>query len=410
MPGAGARGDVQGAAAAARDERRALVVILGGVVAALHVGKLPSAVTALQAALDLTLVQAGFLLSLVQFAGMSAGLAFGALADALGLRRAMVLGLVVLAAASGAGGAAQDAASLMVLRAVEGFGFLLVVLPAPPLVRRLVPPARLARALGVWGAYMPLATALALLSGPLVIAALGWRGWWWLLALVTAAMAGVLARSVPAAAAPAHPAAAAVAWRQRVRQTLAAPGPWFVAMTFAMYSAQWLGVIGFLPTIYEQAGVVAAASGVLSAVAAAANIVGNVAAGRLLHGGASPIRLLCLGFAGMGVAAAITFTAAPLPAALRYVAVLAFSSVGGLIPATLFALAMRVAPGEHTLAATVGWMQQWSALGQFCSPPLVAWLAGLAGGWHWTGYAIGGFAAAGLLASLGVARVLARRA
>lgn len=408
MPAAGARGDVQGATAAARDERRARVVMLGGVVAALHVGKLPSAVTALQAALDLTLVQAGFLLSLVQFAGMSAGLAFGALADALGLRRAMLLGLVVLAAASGAGGAARDATSLMALRAVEGFGFLLVVLPAPPLVRRLVAPARLARALGVWGAYMPLATALALLSGPLVIGAVGWRGWWWLLALVTAAMAGVLARSVPAAAVAA-PAAAAMPWRQRVRQTLAAPGPWLVALTFAMYSAQWLGVIGFLPTIYEHAGVAAAASGVLSAVAAAANIVGNVAAGRLLHGGASPIRLLCLGFAGMGVAAAITFTAAPLPAALRYAAVLAFSSVGGLIPATLFALAMRVAPGEHTLAATVGWMQQWSALGQFCSPPLVAWLAGLAGGWHWTGHAIGGFAAAGLLASLGVGRVLSRR-
>jgi len=74
------------------------LVVLAGVCAALHVGKLPPAITALQAALGLTLVQAGFLLSLVQLAGMSAGVAFGALADALGDKRSMVLGLLVLAA------------------------------------------------------------------------------------------------------------------------------------------------------------------------------------------------------------------------------------------------------------------------------------------------------------------------
>ena len=65
------------------------------------------------------------------------------------------------------------------LRVLEGLGFLLVVLPAPGLVRQLVAPGRVSLMLGVWGAYMPLATALALLTGPLFIALLGWRGWWW---------------------------------------------------------------------------------------------------------------------------------------------------------------------------------------------------------------------------------------
>ena len=54
----------------------------------------------------------------------------------------------------------------MVLRAAEGFGFLLVVLPAPGLVRSLVEPQRVSAMIGLWGAYMPLATALALLIGP----------------------------------------------------------------------------------------------------------------------------------------------------------------------------------------------------------------------------------------------------
>ena len=75
----------------------ALVVILAGVSAALHVGKLPPAIPTLQQALGLSLLQAAFLLSMVQGAGMCAGVAFGALADALGLKRSMLIGLMLIA-------------------------------------------------------------------------------------------------------------------------------------------------------------------------------------------------------------------------------------------------------------------------------------------------------------------------
>jgi MFS transporter, CP family, cyanate transporter len=51
----------------------ALVVVLGGVSAALHVGKLAPALPVLSQSLHLTLVQGGFLLSLVQLAGMTLG-------------------------------------------------------------------------------------------------------------------------------------------------------------------------------------------------------------------------------------------------------------------------------------------------------------------------------------------------
>ena len=354
--------------------RAALIVIAAGVCAALHVGKLPPAITALQAALGLSLVQAGFLLSLVQLAGMSLGVAFGVLADGLGLRRSLLLGLAVLTLASALGGAADGAAMLMVLRAAEGFGFLLVVLPAPGLVRLLVPPARLARAMGLWGAYMPLGTATALLLGPLLIDWLGWRAWWWALAALTAAMALVVLRAVPVPATGPRPATP-LPWSQRLRHTLSAPGPWLLALTFACYSGQWLAVVGFLPTIYREAGFAAALTGVLTAAAAAANMVGNIGSGRLLHRGVPAPRLLAIGFVTMALGAALAFAELGLPAWLRYAAVLAFSAVGGLIPGTLFALVVRAAPGEHTLSSTVGWIQQWSAFGQFAGPPAVAWLA-----------------------------------
>jgi CP family cyanate transporter-like MFS transporter len=410
---AGTLGRRMSSSAHADSRRRfdpALVVILAGVAAALHVGKLPPAIPALQQALGLSLLQAAFLLSMVQGAGMCAGVAFGALADALGLKRSMLLGLVVLAAASTLGGTSEHVALLLALRAAEGFGFLLVVLPAPGLVRQLVAPGRVSLMLGAWGAYMPLATACALLIGPLWIGALGWRSWWWLLAAVTALAALWLARAVPQLQATAPPSAQREQphWASRLHQTLSSRGPWLTATSFAVYSGQWLAVIGFLPSIYTEAGVSGAATGVLTALAAAVNMIGNIGSGRLLHRGAKPTTLLVSGFIAMALATALAFAGAHgegVHPALRYVAVLAFSAIGGVIPGTLFALAVRVAPSEHTLSTTVGWMQQWSAFGQFVGPPLVAWVAGAAGGWHYTWLVTGACSLIGLMLAAFIARL-----
>ena len=155
------------------------VIVFAGVCAALHVGKLPPALPVLQDALGITLVQAGFLLSAVQVASMTLGLAVGLSADSLGLRRSMLVGLALLSVASISGGFVADASGLLFLRALEGLGFLLVVMPAPALIRRTVDASQLSGRMGWWGTYMPTGSALALLLGPWVIAGLNWSAWRW---------------------------------------------------------------------------------------------------------------------------------------------------------------------------------------------------------------------------------------
>ena len=374
----------------------AFIVIIAGMVAALHIGKIPPAIPVLRDALGVSLVEAGFLLSMVQMAGMLGGVFIGLAADGFGLRRSMLLGQLVLASASLAGAWATQPAELLVLRALEGLGFLLVVLPVPSLIRQLVPPSRLALHLGLWGTYMATGTSLVLAGGPVLMAVVGWQGLWVILAVVSLAVAGWLLRRVPSDAARRAAAAAATAsanaaaparvqWSARLRDTLTNWGPWRVAIIFSMYSSQWLAVIGFLPSIYAQAGLSGQVAGLLTAFACLVNVTGNVAAGRLLHRGVCARHLLYAGFVAMGLTAFVAFS--PLTAeapVVRYLAVVIFSAVGGLIPATLFALAVHVAPNEHTVSTTVGWMQQCSSTGQFLGPPLVAWVAGVAGGWQWT--------------------------
>ncbi len=376
-------------------------VLLGGVSGALHLGKLPPAVPALQASLGIGLVEAGFLLSLVQVASMTLGLIAGLAADTIGLRRSMLTGLVVLTVASllgglvgsGSGGSGAHAVQwLLVLRAVEGIGFLLTVMPGPGLIRALTPPGADKAALGLWGAYMPLGVAFALLVGPALIAWGGWPDWWWALSVVSAVAALWLRLAVPAdRLRPAATGNAAGAWSSRLRATVGARAPWLIALTFAVYSAQWMAVIGFLPAIYAGAGVPAGWNAVLTALAAAMNIVGNIAGGRWLQRGVAPERLLQWGFLTMALGGVAAFAQAgqgaealSLPPVLRYVAVCAFSLGGGMVPATLFLLGVRFAPGPTTVSTTVGLMQQASSLGQFLAPPAVAWVAHRVGGWHWT--------------------------
>jgi CP family cyanate transporter-like MFS transporter len=364
------------------------VIVAAGVCAALHVGKLPPALPVLQEALHISLVQAGFLLSAVQMASMTLGLAVGLSADGLGLRRSMLVGLGLLCIASLSGGFVLDASSLLALRALEGLGFLLVVMPAPALIRRTVHATQLSARMGWWGTYMPTGSALALLLGPWVIAGLNWSAWWWLLGTV-AGLAGVAVWWCVPDVQPPAPAHAKVheAWSKRLKLTLQSPGPWLVSLSFAVYSSQWLAVVGFLPTVYAQLGLTAGMAGALSACVALANVSGNVVSGRLLQRGWPAQRLLFIGFATMtlgAIGAYAVWQGEGLPTALRFACVVMFSAVGGLIPGTLFSCALHLAPSEGTVSTTVGYMQQLSALGQFAGPPLVAWVAASVGGWQWT--------------------------
>jgi predicted MFS family arabinose efflux permease len=337
---------------------------------------------------------------------MALGLATGLMADGFGLRRSMLTGLLLLSASSLAGGFAESATPLLLLRALEGLGFLLVSMPAPSLIRHLVEPARMSAVLGVWGAYMPLGTALALLVGPWVLALAGWQVWWWALAGLSLLLALAVWWLVPPKPAQ-MPTDAGPGWPARLRLTLGHSGPWLVALSFAAYSGQWLSVIGFLPSIYAQAGIAGATAGVLSALAAAVNIIGNVLAGRRLQrGGQAPV-LLAGGFSAMAVGSLLAF-AGPESPVLRFAAVLLFSSLGGMVPSTLFNLAVRLAPAPNTVSATVGMAQQCSSLGQFVGPPLVAWAATRSGGWQSTGWVTAGSSLLGLVLAWCVHRRLRR--
>ena len=363
----------------------AVLVVLAGIVAAMHVGKVAPAIPILRAQLDVSLVQAGWLLSLSQMAGMLTAVFVGMFADGFGLRRSVLWGLVLLGLLSGLAGLTTSAPQLLLMRAIEGAAILMVIVPAPALLRSLVDPDRLSTAMGFWGTFMPTGTATALLLGPVLMAHFGWATWWETLGAIALLMALLFNMGVPRVAVAVAGARPPAANLQRLRLVWRTPQVWRVALAFACYSGQWLVIIGFLPTLLQTGGMSAGLAGTIAAIASAVNIVGNIAGGRLLQKGVPSQRVLGIAFATMAAGAFVVFgTPSDTPLIVKLVAVLMFSGVGGMIPGSLFSLAVRAAPTEDTASTALGWTTQMSLLGQFSMPPIAAALASAHGGWGLT--------------------------
>src|SRR4051812_35573817 len=103
----------------------------------------------------------------------------GRLADLLGRRRLFVIGLILFAAASLAGGLAQSEGWLIAARAVQGLGAALLSPAALSLLTVIFAEgAERNRALGVWGAVAGSGGAAGVLLGGMLTQ---WAGWEWVL-------------------------------------------------------------------------------------------------------------------------------------------------------------------------------------------------------------------------------------
>ena len=390
---------------------RVALIFVVGVVAGFELGKVPIALPTLTRDFGLSLVQGGMLLGMFQVASMAVGVVAGMLADRFGQRRVMITGLLVAAAASAAGALAGTTASLLFWRAVESAGFMAIVLPGPALLARAVEPRRLRATMGLWACYMPTGMGLALLVGPLLLSAAGWRALWWLMAIAPLILALLVHRfldtdSRPAARTAEASSTAEVSNRRSlelVARTLRSPGAWLLAVAFGCYAGQWMSVMGFLPTFYATEGIAPAMAGLLTAIGALINVTGNFSSGLLLQRGVPAGRLVLIASLTMLGCAWVLFGSS-LPFAVRYVALLAFSAIGGLIPGTLFALTHRFAPAPAAISTTTGLMQQGSSAGQFLMPPAVALVVSHTNGWSSAWLATGTLA----LVNVGLALVLLR--
>ena len=340
-----------------------LAIVGAGVVAALQVGKVIIAAPLLRKDMGLDLASIGALAAVFSILGLVGGIAAGGVINRYGARRMLLAGLAATAVGSVMGAMATAYGVLLASRVVEGLGFLMITVAGPAALQRMVSASTRDFAFALWSCYMPAGMAIAMLASQ---AFSGWQAYWW-----CAGAAVLVAMACVAALAPANPGGASLSWRglrQDTADTMGAPGPRLLALSFTLYSLMFFALFTFLPVLLtEQLGLPLATAGLYSAIASAANVVGNLGAGVLLARGWRRSTLIACASLTMGAVALLIFRSV-LPAMPTFLLCVLFSAVGGLIPATLLGTAPLLAPRPALTPASVGLVMQGSGLGQVIGP------------------------------------------
>ena len=388
-----------------------LLLVGAGVVAAFQVGKAPPMLLSIRSEFGMSLFLAGWILSIFNVIGFLLGSMAGAVADAFGHRRLLLIGFLLQALGSLAGSFATGASFLLTTRAVEGLGFLFTVVAAPAMVARVTAPKDIRLSLSMWSCFLPAGASLIMLFVPLVNLNLDWRELWQINAVILVAYALWVMRGTARLAGRAAGPKKRMGrvWRD-LRLTVTSAGPVLLAAIFTTYALQWLCVMGFLPSLLvEEYGLSAGRASVFTAIMVAMNVPGNLMGGWLLHRGFQRWKLIAFASAVMGLCSLAVYSQG-LPFGARYAACLLFSLIGGLLPASALGGAPVYAPTPQQLATTNGLIMQGGQFGQVIGPPALALIVSLGGGWQSAPWLLGGSAAVGVALAFGLAALEAKRA
>jgi MFS family permease len=362
--------------------------VAAGVVGAAYVGKLPPSLPALKAEFGLSLVAAGWVVSVFNTIAAATAIFFGLAADRLGAFRACIVGLVLLSVGGLAGALAPGTGWLFASRIVEGMGLVAVAVAATSLIYAASAPDDRRLTLGVWSAYMPFGFALTVLAAPPVLAAAGWRGLWVGIVALTLACAVWLLTQRGRYVLPSTGTRSVASIAGALRQA----GPWWVSGAMGCYTAIWTSVMVWLPTfLVQERGATTAAASLATVIAVAVNVPGNLTGAWLINRMVPRGTVITAGAAGMGILAVASLVPA-LPDWARFAACLGLSFVGGIIPAAVMTSPQVYARSGAQVASLQGLIMQWSNLGQFVGPPAVAAVVTATGGWGAAAWVLGGAA------------------
>ncbi len=383
-----------------------LILFGAGILSAFQVGKVPPVLSDIKAELAISLFYAGWLLSVFNFTGLLLGTFTGAIADTIGHRRLMLIGLVFQITGSIAGALTDSFYGLLATRFLEGAGFLSVIISTPTLIFQVVKQKDLKIALSIWSCYLPAGVSLMMMLVPFILAGTDWRGLWHIDAAILAIYTVILAKKTSSIKFMNQKKKINFKkLTQDIIRTSTSIGPLLLALLFVTYSLQWLCVMGFLPTmIIEKYGFSKSLASTLTALMVFVNIFGNLAGGRLLQKGIRRWKLIAFASMTMGMSSMAIYHGSS-NFILNYSGCILFSIVGGLIPASILGGVPLYAPAKNLIATTNGLVIQGGQAGQVIGPPILAFIVSQTGSWSYGAWFLGGAALFGIILSLCLSRI-----
>lgn len=244
-------------------------------------------------------------------------------------------------------------------RALEGVGYLAVVVTGPMLLAARCRPATERRALALWSTFVPVGMAVASAVGTLG-GTVGWRA------------AGALTL-VPAAIG----LVGALRWLTGIRGR---PDERYVphhrglgpvlqlSLAFSLIALLGVTAVALLPRLATDREVRSAVGGATAAAVSLASVPGGLLAGLLLGRRAGPRVLATVAVLAMPCAAAVMYQITAWAAVTAGAAALQFG--GGFVLAVLYASVPSVARSSYELGRGYGLLNQAGSVGTLLGPPV----------------------------------------
>lgn len=357
--------------------------LLAGIIGGASIGKIPTALPLIRDEFELSLIATGWLATTFNVVAASGAIFFGLLCDRVGALRFCWFGVLAQIAGALIGVLAPDAFTVMASRAVEGVGFVAVIVSAPALIAAASAPRERGLALGLWGTHMPIGASATVALSPLVTGAFGWRGLWLAVAGFAVAV-GVFCATQSARYAGARTGVSRSL--AEIRSSLAQPVPWLLGTAFALYTMQFTLVMVWLPTYLSEtraSGPTGAA--LLTAAYVFVNVFGNVCGSFFVHRNVPSGRIIRSTFL-LTTACFIGIFSGVLPEGLRLALALVYSFVTGNIPPSVFSASVRYARSPAEVGSSQGLVVQLSNLGTFVGAPAAAAVVTWSGAWNAAGW------------------------
>jgi nitrate/nitrite transporter NarK len=227
-----------------------LVAFLASVAAPLNQFKVPPLMPVLMEAFQLSLGQAGMLMSIFALTGLILALPAGIIMQKLGPKVAGLIAVGSLAVGSLLGVVSSTAGLMLFSRVIEGIGMGLIAVVAPATITMWFPREKQGVPLGLWATWVPVGSLIMYNLAPWLATTFGWQAVWWFgagFAVITFVLYGLLMRTPPTASSPRQSGAAAPT-PPKLSEGLANRDIWLLAVHFSCFAGAFLAFGTFFPT------------------------------------------------------------------------------------------------------------------------------------------------------------------
>ena len=234
-----------------------VVVFLASLAGPINQSKVPPLMPVIMDAFQLSIGQAGWLMSVFALTGLLLALPAGVLLQRFGPKKLGLVALICLIIGGVMGAMSKDYGILLLSRVIEGSGMGLIAVVAPASIAMWFPREKQGMPMGIWATWVPVGTLFIFILAPAMTVASGWQSVWWLgtiFSFVVLVLYAVFMRTPPWMFEPAlenskisigkHLESSRMALRNR--------SIWGLGLVFACYTVTSMGLRTYYPTFLSE--------------------------------------------------------------------------------------------------------------------------------------------------------------